>query len=181
MAETSQATLRHLLLAGYDDFVRWLTSRVGCAELARDAMQDAFLRLERSNDIGPVQNPRAYLLRMALNLASNRRLADSRHLTFIEVEALLEIADDAPDPIRTAEARSELDALKRALAELPVRRRDIFLAAWVEEIPHQEIAARFGVSVRTVQLELKQALEYCALRLNRDIRKNFASRPQRLS
>jgi RNA polymerase sigma factor (sigma-70 family) len=181
MAETSRATLRHVLLAGYDNLAKRLTAQLGCSDLARDALQDTYLRLERAAEIGPVRNPRAYLLRIALNVAANRRVASRRRLTATETEALLEVADEAPDPARIVEARSEIEALKAALAELPPRRREIFLAAWVEEVPHQEIAKRFEVTIRTVQIELKHALEHCALRLGRQVRKNFASRRSRLS
>ncbi|TWT03889.1 RNA polymerase sigma factor [Reyranella sp. CPCC 100927] len=181
MADSSRAILRRLLLVGYDDFARWLTARLGCADQARDALQDTFLRLERSVEIGPLRSPRAYLRRIALNIATNRRIAERRHLTDQETEALLALPDETPDPARTIEARSEVEALKRALAEIPTRRRAIFLAAWVEEAPQQDIAARFGISVRTVQIELKHALEHCAARLERDHGKNFASAPRRLS
>lgn len=159
--------LKNLLVAQYQDFVRWLTRRLGSAELAQDALQETFLRLDQGNSIGPVRNPKAYLMRTALNMAANRRAADNRRLVSDEINNLLELPDDAPDPARAAEARSEIDALKRALEELPARSREIFLASWVENLPHQEIARRYGISVRTVQIELKQALEHCDFRLNR--------------
>jgi RNA polymerase sigma-70 factor (ECF subfamily) len=158
-----------------------LTRRLGSADLASEALQDTFLRLECAGEIGPVSSPRAYLLRIALNIATNRRISENRRLTVPESEALLEMPDESPDPARTAEARSEIAALKRALAELPARRRDIFLAAWVEELPHQQIAERFDLSVRTIQIELRQALEYCGQRLEREQRKNFAFAPRGLS
>jgi RNA polymerase sigma-70 factor (ECF subfamily) len=175
MTESSRGTLRHLLLDGYDDLVRRLAFRLGSTDLAREAMQDTFIRLERDSEIGPVRNPRAYLLRIAFNLATNRRVAENRRLSTTEVEALIDIADETPDPARIAEARSEIDALKRALAELPDRRREITLAAWVEELPHPEIAKRFGVSLRTIQHELKLGMEHCARRLGRNGTKSFAS------
>src|SRR5262249_17370078 len=150
MAETSRAILRRLLVAGYDDLKRRLTRRLGSADLAAEALQDTFLRLECAGEIGPGSSPRAYLLRIPPNIAPNRRISENRRLTVPETDALLEMPDETPDPARAAEARSEIAALKRALAELPARRRDIFLAAWVEELPHQQIAERFDVSVRTI-------------------------------
>jgi RNA polymerase sigma-70 factor (ECF subfamily) len=181
MTVTSRATLLQLLLVRYDDLKRRLTRRLGSAELAGEALQDTFIRLECTPQIGPVQNPQAYLARMAFNIAANYRVAENRRLTVSESEALLDIPDEAPDPARTIEARSEIEALKRALAELAPRRRDIFMAAWVEEVPHSEIAARYDVSVRTIQIELKHALEHCSHRLDRNITKKFATRPRRLS
>lgn len=170
MSDTSNAELKELLVTRYKDFVRWLSHRLGSSDLAEDALQETFLRLEQGNGIGPVRNPKAYLLRIALNMATNRRVADNRRLMVAEVDKLLELPDDAPDPARVVEARSEIDALKRALEDLPVRRREIFVASWIENLSHQEIAKRYGISIRTVQIELKQALEYCDSCLNRQKR-----------
>ena len=167
VSEASRVTLQKLLLSGYVGLAEWLARRLGSPELAQDALHETYLRLQRDVEIGPVQNPKAYLLRMALNIASNRRKSEKRLLSVGETEALLSFVDEAPGPARSAEARSEMQALVRALEELPLRRRQIFLASWVEEIPHQEIASRFGITIRTVQIELKDALEHCAQRLKK--------------
>lgn len=159
--------LQELLLSDYGSFVQRLTRRLGSSELAQDALQETYLRLQRDVEIGLVQNPKAYLLRMAANIASNRRKSEARLLTFGEADILLNCADEAPDPAKIAEANSEMQALIRALEELPSRRREIFLASWIDETPHKEIARRFAVTVRTVQTELRDALEHCALRLKK--------------
>ncbi|MNL55034.1 Sigma-70, region 4 [compost metagenome] len=41
----------------------------------------------------------------------------------------------------------------------------MLLAARVHELPHAEIARRYGVSERIVSKELKRALEHCAREL----------------
>ncbi|HEY0182519.1 MAG TPA: sigma-70 region 4 domain-containing protein, partial [Rhodopila sp.] len=61
-----------------------------------------------------------------------------------------------------AESRLEVEALAAALRTLPERRRAIFLAARVEELPHHVIADRFGTSARTVANEIQRALDHCA-------------------
>jgi RNA polymerase sigma-70 factor, ECF subfamily len=181
MAETSRSILLNLLLTGYDDLKLRLTRRLGSSDLAGEALQDTFLRLELAGDIGVVSSPQGYLFRTALNIATDRRRAESRHLNHVEVDALLDLADSSPDAARTIEGRSEVEALKRALAELPPRRRAIFVAAWVEGVPRQVLAARFGVSLRTIKLELKRARDYCALRLDRDVTKRFPPAPRQSS
>lgn len=167
MVEPTKGVLRNLLLSSYEDLANWLTRRLGSQELAREALQETYLRLERGNEIGPVHSPRAYLLRTAINIAINKRVSDKRRLGISETEKLLTVPDEAPDPARAVEARSEIVALIKALNELPDRRRQIFLASWIDEVPHREIAERFGISIRTVQIELKDALEHCAHRLHR--------------
>jgi RNA polymerase sigma-70 factor, ECF subfamily len=173
MTVSSQTVLRRLFLAAYDDLKLRLTRRLGSADQATDALHETFLRLEKAAVAGPVLNPNAYFFRAALNVATNQRIADTRRLDFMDIEDLLDIPDQGPDPARAMEARSEIDALKRALAELSPRRREMFLAVWVEEKSHQEIAERFGVTIRTVQAELKLVLEHCARRMQRTAGKNL--------
>jgi RNA polymerase sigma-70 factor (ECF subfamily) len=169
MSETNRTALLNLLVASYDDLKQRLTRRSGSADLACEVLQDTFLRLNSASDIGQVKNLNAYLFRVALSVASNRRVAERRHLAVTETDAALHLIDESPDPERIVAARSEIDALKRVIRELPARRREILLAALVDEVPHRKIARRFGISLRTVQVELKQAVMHCAVRLGRGV------------
>ncbi|MCK9917168.1 RNA polymerase sigma factor [Microbacteriaceae bacterium K1510] len=162
MTETTRSALINVLVTSYDDFKRLLTHRLGSAELAGEALQDTFLRLESATAMGPVRKPRAYLLRTAFNLALNRVVAEKRRVTLAEVDAMLEIADDAPDPARIVEARSDVVVIQRALRELSPRRREIVIAACLDDVSLKVLAKRFGVSLRTIQIELKQTLIHLA-------------------
>jgi RNA polymerase sigma factor (sigma-70 family) len=129
MTETSLVALRQLLLQGYDELKQRLTQRLGSPELAGEAIQDTWLRLQHTEAIGTVRSPANYLFRVALNLARDRLSADRRLLTAVEIETLLDIAAETPDPARTAEMRSELRAVEQLIAELPPRQREILVAA----------------------------------------------------
>lgn len=166
-ADSGRQTLRRVLLARYDALRTKLTHRLGSADLAGDALQDTWLRLERDAPVGPVRDPFAYLIRVASNLASNRRTLDQRRARLLDIHGEDSAVNDASDPERVAAARSEWAAVRRVIAELPERRQAIFLAAWVEEKPYEDIAARHGVSIRTVQVELKRAIEHCAAELRK--------------
>lgn len=166
MEQSAQMVLRNLLTRSYDDLVRRLSVRLGSSELAREALQDTYVRLDRPLP-GPLRNPAAYLYRMALNAGRNRRVAEARYLTAGEIDAILYIPDEAPSPSAIVESRQELALLAAALDELPPRRRGIALAAWERSLSHKDIAAEFGISVRTVQTEIKSAMEHCARRLGR--------------
>jgi RNA polymerase sigma factor (sigma-70 family) len=174
MSDTNVMALRNLLLADYGGLDRQLTRRLGSADFASDVLQETYLRLEGMNDIGPVRSPKAYLFRIAFNIAHDRRRAESLRLTVDEADCLLDIPDDRPDAARVIEDRSEVDLLRRAIAELPERRRRVLLLSRIEGMPHREIAKRFGVTVRTVETDLKQAVEHCAQRLQRRIPDKFA-------
>jgi RNA polymerase sigma-70 factor (ECF subfamily) len=124
-------------------------------------------------ELGPVRSPKAYLFRIALNIAADRRRAEKRRLTVDEVDALLEIPDDRPDAARVIEDRSEVNLLRHAIAELPERRRRVLMLSRIDGMPNREIAALLGVTVRTVETDLKQAVEHCADRLKRPVRTKF--------
>ena len=159
MTNDTWAGLRQLLVVHYDDLARRLTRRLGSSDLAAEALQETFVRLNRPGETGVVHSPVAYLLRTALNIASNRRRTENRYLTASESAAFLEIRDEQPDPERSAEARSEVSKLEQVLADLPTRRRDIFIAVLVDETPVRVLADRYGVSARYIQMELKEAGE----------------------
>lgn len=173
MTNDSISGLRSLLLAEYVDFDRRLTRRLGSPDLASEALNETFLRLSGMREIGPVRSPKAYLFRIALNIATDRRRAEKRRLTADEVDTLLEIPDDRPDAARVIEDRSEVEQLKRAIAELPERRRRVLMLSRIDGLPNREIAALLGVTVRTVETDLKQAVEHCADRLKRPTRGKF--------
>lgn len=169
--ESGPQTLRQILVTRYDALVRKLAARLGSKELADDALHDAWLRLERSPEPSSVKDPFAYILRVALNLGSDHRRRDERRAGLLAAHGQGggddELADEAPDPERVAAARLEWTAIKRALAALPERRQAIVLAAWVEGVPYDVLAQRYGVTVRTIQTEVKRALEHCAAELQR--------------
>jgi RNA polymerase sigma-70 factor (ECF subfamily) len=173
--------LRNLLVSNYVSLSQRLARRLGSAEVADEALQDTYLRLQKGPEIGPIRRPTDYLFRIALNIAADRRRAEARKLTTTEVDELLQIADEAPNPERVAEARSELKALELALAELPERRRDIFKAVLLDNIPRRDIAKRFGISIRTVDFEIQRALEHGMRRLEQKLDRGFGTDPSESS
>jgi RNA polymerase sigma-70 factor (ECF subfamily) len=167
MADDNRQVLRDLLISRYDILARNLARRVGSVENAHDVLQETYIKLEKVRINGPMRNPQSYLLRMVINVATDLQRAENRRLTQNEVDVLLAMPDERPSPSQFAEDRSEIEFLKRVIQELPARQRDIFVAARIKGIANSEIAHRFGVTVRTVELEIKGALEHCALKLNR--------------
>jgi RNA polymerase sigma-70 factor (ECF subfamily) len=167
-------SLLGLFLERQQELRRRLRRRLGSDDLVNDVLQETYLRVERLGDASAVShNPAGYLFRMALNVAADQRQAESRYLTGEEVEELLHLGDDALDPARVTHARIEVAALESALKELTERQRAILIAARVDDLPQQEIADRFRISVRMVGKELKKALEHCGERLDRRVVQRF--------
>ena len=154
-------SLRALFLERYNDFRSQLKRRLGSDDLAHDAMQEAFLTVNDMPSSSSIQQPSAYLFRVAVNIAEDQRRRDSRLLTGVEIIELVGATDEVEDPARIAQGRSQIEAFRRALRQLPERTQQMLLAARVHDVPHAEIARRYGVSERIVSKELKRALAHC--------------------
>jgi RNA polymerase sigma factor (sigma-70 family) len=178
MADSPRVLLRQLLVAGYTDLKRRLARRLGSAELASEALHETWLRLAPGQgDAAAIRRPHDYIFRVALNIASDRERAQRRRLSYSEVDALYHVADATLDAEQLVEARSELLALDRAVAELSPRQRAILIAVRLDGTSHAELARRFGISERMVDKDLRHALEHCADRLERTLFTRFGSRP----
>lgn len=160
MSEATWALLRRLLVSDYARLSRQLQRLTGSADLADEALQDTYLRLAEGGEISDhLASPQKYLFKMALNAARKILRKDRARGRYIEiVDTLdLEVADEAPSPETEAFARAGIDAVKTLLAAMPERRRDIFVLALFDDIPLGDIARRYGIGLRMVQLELKAA------------------------
>ncbi|TWT14793.1 RNA polymerase sigma factor [Reyranella sp. CPCC 100927] len=159
-----------------DALTRFLARRLGNDATAEDLTQEAWLRIA-SGGAPAIANPRAYLFRIAANLAVDHQRSEARRpLAAGEIDALLDVPDEAPDASAIAASRDELAFLQRALDELPARRRAIFLAARLGAQTHREIAERHGISTRAVEINVQRALEHCARRLEKNLVRRFGPR-----
>lgn len=165
--------LRQHLLLDYEALKVQLARRLGSTDRADDALHDAWLRLDSAVPVERVRSPFLYLLRTAYRLALKRRLKERERVTLDDVRTALALADDAPDPERVTMARSDMDAVRGALAELSPRRRHILLAARVEGRMLRDIAEQLGLSQRMVELELKAAVLHCGQRIEKKIVQRF--------
>jgi RNA polymerase sigma-70 factor, ECF subfamily len=132
--------LRGQLVDNYDGLIKKLTRCLGSSDFAYEALHETFLRLDRVTDAVTVRSPADYILRIAINVAKDRRKAQIYGLNTSEIDALLELCDDGPDPARVVEARSDIDALKRALAALPTRPRDVLRSIALEGQSSRDVA-----------------------------------------
>lgn len=159
---TTKDGLQALFVAERSSVLRFFRRKTRSHTLAEDLSQDAFLRLA-AVEHGSIANPAAYLRRVSANLATDVMRANRRRrLTGAEIDDLLDVADSAADPEAQVIARDMVRRVLAALAELPARRRDILLASRLEGVPHRRLAEIHGVSIRTVEIEIRKALDHCA-------------------
>jgi RNA polymerase sigma factor (sigma-70 family) len=163
--ETSWSALRQLLVERYDDFRQRLTRRLGSADAAHETLHELYLRMDRSDTAGALQNPNSYILTSAVNLARDRWRTEHRRAQRADVDALYDLIDESPGPDRIAEGRLTFEALRRALDQLTPRQREIMIAVRFEHMTQPQIAKRLNISPRLVRIELQRALEQCEANL----------------
>lgn len=154
MTPSPREVLMSLLVSAYPDLKRRLTGRLGSTDRAQEALHDTYMRLHRAEITDEVRNPTSYLMTMALNIARNSMRAETKHLSAADIDRIIDISDETPDQERTAQGRSELAAVERALQELPPRRQAIFRRFWVECATYKELALEYSLSERSIRHEL---------------------------
>ncbi|WP_398501205.1 RNA polymerase sigma factor [Variovorax sp.] len=171
MADDARPVLLDYLNRHYASLKLRVTRLLGNGDLAGDALQDTWLRVQSKDEEDPIHSPGSYLVRMAVNIAVDIQRRQARSLSLDEVGALLELPDPAPGPAQVAEARSDLQALRHWMERLPARRREVVVLVHMEGLEHKEVARRLGISVRTVAYELQHAHDYLNARMNDDGKK----------
>lgn len=160
----TRAALAQILVERYTSLRDRLTRRLGSSERASEALHDTWLRLHRGQDLEPIANPEAYIVTAAMRAAAKRAASERRRIDSGDIDDVLDYPDDMPDPERVAIGKSEVAALRRTLRTLSRRQRDIFVESYINGASHDDLAARYGVSIRTIQTELRTALLHVAQR-----------------
>lgn len=123
---------------------------------AEDLLHSAYIRLENYRNDHVVENPSAFLVRTAINLAVDIH----RHERVLELGTDGECAqrsDEAPLQDEIVTARERLIRVNEGLAKLPPRTREIFLLHRLEGLKCREIAVRFGISQSAVEKHISRA------------------------
>jgi RNA polymerase sigma-70 factor (ECF subfamily) len=144
-----------------------LTLQLRSVQDAKEVAQESYVRLLQLDRPGAASLLRAYLFRIASNLAVDRlRQRNVRHRSAAAVEAeLFEELTVRDDPERRTLAAEELGFVTSCLEELSPSCQHAFYLHRVQGMSVTEISAELAVSERMVRHHLTRALVYCQLRL----------------
>lgn len=143
---------------------RWLDARLRSSEEANDLVQDAFARLLGSGARHGLRRPEVFLNRIVRNLLIDRSRRLANRTPHVPI-------DEANEPLvrATQEDGLELEQMRRryraAVDALPPRMREVFMLHRVQGLGYNEIATQLGISIRTVEWHMGEAL----LRIGRDL------------
>ncbi|MEE4453024.1 RNA polymerase sigma factor [Novosphingobium resinovorum] len=167
--KTNASALSLLILRERQTLLRVVERIVRNWAAAEDVTQTLWLKVQRVDDHPPILNKRAYLFRLATNLARDRLRADHRHDAVFEGGTVPEhVADDSPGADRAVLDREALDRLRDVLGELPARTREILYMRRFEELSSAQIGERLGISRQMVNRHIAQAMAHCLDRLDED-------------
>lgn len=148
-----------------DSLVRFLTLRLQSRQEAREVAQEAYVRLLQLERPDVASFVRAYLFRIAGNLAIDRLRRRATESRCQEPELFSELFERPPDPETVALERERMEQIRGFLHELPDVVREAFLMFRMEELDQEAIARKLGVSDRMVRNHISRALMYCRLRM----------------
>jgi RNA polymerase sigma factor (sigma-70 family) len=133
-----------------------------------DVVQESYLRLWRARPTQPIVCARAFLFRVARNVALSL-LRRERAAPIISVKdfTVLPVVDDGRSAASAACLEEELLLLAQAIDSLPARCREIVILRRIERLSHKEIAERLGIAVETVEVQVARGVKRCASYLRR--------------
>ena len=127
-----------------------------------DVSQEAFLRAYKAERETAIEQPKAFLFRIATNLLLNEFGRKSRKATDYVPD--LEILDILPEGETLEEniiAQQRIGIYCEAIASLPKQCRRVILMKKFYGLPTKEVARRLGISTSTVEKHMTKGLKDC--------------------
>lgn len=164
LPEIGSSGLEEVFLANRERLLRFLRAR-GAGDAAEDLLQEIWLKIA-GRASGPVASPLSYLFRTADMLMIDRYRASAqarrRDRAWSEAhDGAVPGVSDAPSAERRIIGREHARLVAEALDALGPRVSAVFRAHRIDGLPQRRVAELFGVSLSTVESDLRKA--YAAL------------------
>lgn len=141
----------------------WLRGRFPAVRDVDDVVQESYLRIWKARALHPINSAKAFLFRVARNLALDTLRHERRSpITAVTDLSGLFVIDDKPDAAANAARQQEIALLVEAIDALPARCREIFILRKLQGVSQKDIAARLGLSEQTVQVQAARGLRRVA-------------------
>lgn len=166
MPDQKSERFRELFRRNKRALLDYFKRRVG-PDHAPDLLQETFVRAIRRDEFENVADPPAFLKQIAINLSRDfARRRDSEAKYFVPGDAPEEVIEPAVAPDALYETEELARRLLEAIEALPPKCRQAFVMRRFEDLTHEEIAARMGVSRNMVEKHLRLAMERCRAALD---------------
>ncbi|HTN13404.1 MAG TPA: sigma-70 family RNA polymerase sigma factor [Sphingomonadaceae bacterium] len=157
---SSLSGLEAAFLENRERLLRFLHAR-GAGDAAEDILHEVWLKISAAQT-GPVSSPLSYLFRAAdlsmIDRYRSTRQARKREKDWTELNGgAFPGVSDMPSPDRAIIARQHAQMVADTLASLGERRSAVFRRHRVDGIPQRQVAEEFGVSLSTIENDLRAA------------------------
>lgn len=155
------SSLTDVFLRHYHEVLGFLSLRTGSRDVAQDCAQDTWIKLAEFQDKTRPDNDRAYVFRVAANIATDWHRRHGRERTAIADYAVTQPPVFAADTLDVAVANQLLRRLETTLLRQPRRSLDVFVLHRHEGLTYRAIAARFAISISAVEKHMMRILLAC--------------------
>ena len=142
-------------------YARWMN-----ADTAMDIAQETFLRLWKQLEGGEsILNPRAWLLRVARNLAEDYAKSAFRRNGTHPPQTMNGLQAHEPLPLESLEREETFAQLRDVLEQMPKADREILTLRYALDYETGEIAELLSINATAVHMRLSRARQRLAERL----------------
>ena len=178
MSDAEQALAKEQIHARLVAFLprlrRFCHGLTGTADQGDDLLQATFERaIARIDQWQAGTNLENWVFRLASNLNIDRLRSQRVRGVPVDVEEAYDLPGE--DELARLEFRSELDAVRTALAALPVELRAVMATVVLEEKTYREAAELLEIPIGTVMSRLSRARQFLEAHVNRSPQRGVAA------
>jgi RNA polymerase sigma-70 factor (ECF subfamily) len=139
-----------------------------------DVVQESYLRVWRVRATQPILSAKAFLFTVARNVAL-KVLRKNSNAPFASLgdSAASRVIDHRPGAPEALCVQEKVDLLADAVMTLPARCREIIILHKLQGLPQKEVAAKLGLSERTVECQVRIGVKRCLVFFQERGVKNF--------
>jgi RNA polymerase sigma-19 factor, ECF subfamily len=173
--ELTQAVSRLVVQYGHR-LRRFIAGRSRVPHSEQDLAQEVYLRLLRFPAREVIDNPAAYLYRVAANVVHDFNLRQQSERIRFDSAALEELASHTAEVWSDAlgDDLSVAQEVDRLVGQLPPHLKAVLLLCKREGRSYEEVARVLGVSTSTVKKHLADAIALCRVWAEREFKENPA-------
>jgi len=140
------------------------------ADAAMDVAQEAFLRLWKAWGAGEtIHNPRAWLLRVARNLAEDYAKSAFRRNGTHPPQTMNHVSSNEPIALDSLVEKEQFARVRDLLRQLPEADREILTLRYALDYSSAEIAKMLDINAAAVHMRLSRARQRFAERFHDDV------------
>lgn len=151
----------------YPQLFHFLMRYLDSDSVIEDIIQHVFYKIwQNRTSIEPRGTLKSYLYTAVRNQAFQHKEAEKR----FESNSIDSVTKDIvhlQNPENSLEVKELNEAYKKAVSELPEKRRNIFLMHRQDFLTYKEISEILNISIRTVETQMRRSLQYLASTLSK--------------